>query len=297
MRRILILLFSLSPVLASAQSAGGEVRRHDKRKEPVKEVSARKQKSLQTTMSESQRQAIIQNLINNMVYVEGGTFMMGATSEQGDKTESNEKPTHKVTLSSFSIGKYEVTQEEWQAVMGVNPPECKGRKRPVQNICWDDCREFINKLNVMTGRRFRLPTEAEWEYAARGGNKSHGYKYSGSDNLDIVAWYGINSGKTPHDVGKKKPNELGLYDMSGNVEEWCQDRYNEYRSDSQTNPLVDYSGSRPVDRVRRGGNYCCGWDSWTGRPIYNNEQECRISFRSYALNYTILRYTGLRLAW
>ena len=230
---------------------------------------------------ENQLSPIIQNLINNMVHVEGGTFTMGATSEQGSDAFDGEKPTHRVTLSSFSIGKYEVTQEEWEAVMSNNPSRYKGAKRPVENVSWNDCQEFIRKLNAMTGKRFRLPTEAEWEYAARGGNRSIGYKYSGSDNLDRVAWNDSNSGSTTHDVGQKSPNEIGLYDMSGNVCEWCSDRYGDYDSGAQSNPAGPSSGS---DRVSRGGNW----------GIY--ARFCRVSIRYNDSPGSTSYYLGLRLA-
>ena len=224
---------------------------------------------------------IIQNLIDNMVSVEGGTFTMGATSEQGSDAYDNEIPAHKVTLSSFSIGKYEVTQEEWEAVMGKNPSEFKGAKRPVENVSWDDCQEFIRKLNQLTGKQFRLPTEAEWEYAARGGNRSRGYKYSGSDNIGSVAWYGDNSGRTTHPVGQKQANELGLYDMSGNVWEWCQDWYGNYSSSAQTNPTGPTSGSY---RVGRG-------DDWGG-----DAGSCRVSGRLFFAPGGLGDLLGLRLA-
>jgi len=172
-----------------------------------------------------------------MVYVEGGTFTMGGTSEQGSDAFDDEKPTHRVTLSAFHIGKYEVTQGLWREVMGSNPSLNKaGDDYPVERVSWEDCQEFVRKLNARTGLKFRLPTEAEWEYAARGGRKSRGYKYSGSNSLGDVAWYEANSGGGTHPVGRKSPNELGLYDMSGNVWEWCQDWYGDYGSSSQTDP-------------------------------------------------------------
>ena len=199
-----------------------------------------------------------------MLPVEGGTFTMGATSEQGSDAESDESPTHSVTLSSFMIGKYEVTQALWKAVMGSNPSYFSGDDLPVEEVSWEACQTFIKKLNGLTGKNFRLPTEAEWEYAARGGNRSQGYKYSGSDNIDDVAWYTSNSSSKTHAVGTKQPNELGLYDMSGNVWEWCSDWYGDYSSSSQTNPTGATSGS---NRVIRGGGWsyyaCC----------------CRVSFR------------------
>ena len=230
---------------------------------------------------ESHLPPVIQNLINKMVYVEGGKFTMGATREQGNEARDYEKPTHQVFLSSFSIGKYEVTQEEWYAVMGSNPSYFKGAKRPVEMVSWDDCQKFIDKLNTITGKKFRLPTEAEWEFAARGGNKSKGYKYSGSNEIDKVAWYGNNSGGTTHDVGQKSPNELGLYDMSGNAWEWCQDWYDNYGSNSQTDPSGPSSGKY---RMNRGG-------SW-----YDKSSSYRVSFRNTVRPDHSYHTLGLRLA-
>ena len=230
--------------------------------------------------SEKKRQ-ILNRLVANMVYVEGGTFTMGATKEQKRKARDDEKPAHQVTLSSFYIGKYEVTQAEWEAVMGSNPSCLKGANLPVESVSWYDCQEFIRKLNELTGKQFRLPTEAEWEYAARGGNKSGGYKYAGGNDVDNVAWYLDNSDFETHPVGTKRGNELGLYDMSGNVKEWCQEWYGSYSSDSQTNPTGPATGSL---RVLRGG-------SWLDDARY-----CRLSYRSdFGPD---LRYVcnGLRLA-
>ena len=201
-----------------------------------------------------------------MVYVKGGTFTMGGTDEQGSDADSDEKPTHSVTLSDFYIGKYKVTQAQWKAVMGSNPSMFTGVNRPVEYVSWDDIQEFIKKLNAQTGKKFRLPTEAEWEYAARGGNQSKGYKYSGSNRISEVAWYDDNSVSKTHPVGRKTPNELGVYDMSGNVYEWCQDWYGSYSSSSQTNPTGPSSGSR---RVLRGGSWC------------SSARFCRVSYRSF----------------
>ena len=184
-----------------------------------------------------------------MIAVEGGTFQMGATSEQGYVADSDEKPVHSVTLSDYYIGETEVTQELWIAVMGNNPSYYKGNNKPVEQVSWNDCQKFIKKLNRLTGKNFRLPTEAEWEYAARGGKKSKGYKYSGSNTINDVAWYRDNSSST-HNVKTKQANELGIYDMSGNVWEWCQDWFGSYSSSSQTNPTGPSSGS---ERVLRGG--------------------------------------------
>ncbi|MBO6027551.1 MAG: formylglycine-generating enzyme family protein, partial [Bacteroidales bacterium] len=189
----------------------------------------------------------------------GGTFMMGATPEQEDEATDDERPVHEVTLSSFFIGQTEVTVGLWKAVMGYCPipsylPEHNHDPRmPAQLVSWYDYQEFIAKLNEMTGRTFRMPTEAEWEFAARGGNHSHGYKYAGSDNLDDVAWYEENwlEGTNPF-VRMKAPNELGLYDMSGLMWEWCQDWYGPYGSETLVNPVGPESGT---NRVIRGGSY------------------------------------------
>lgn len=217
----------------------------------------------------------------DMVYVEGGTFTMGATSEQGSDAYSDESPIHSVTVSDFYIGKYEVTQAQWRAVMGSNPSYFTGDNLPVEQVSWNDIQKFITKLNTMTGKTFRLPTEAEWEYAARGGDKSKGYKYSGSNTLDNVAWYTNNSSRKTHPVGQKQPNELGLYDMSGNVWEWCQDLYGNYSSSSQTNPTGPSSGSK---RVLRGGS--CDI----------NAMYCRVSYRLNAYPGTRSYTGGFRLA-
>ena len=218
-----------------------------------------------------------------MVYVKGGTFTMGATSEQGDDAWDNEKPAHRVTLNDYHIGQTEVTQALWQAVMGSNPSGFKGDSRPVESASWVDCLEFISRLNGITGNQFRLPTEAEWEFAARGGTKSKGYKYSGNNNLSVVAWYDGNSDGTTHPVATKSPNELGIFDMSGNVWEWCQDWYGEdyYRSSPSSNPKGPSSGSF---RVNRGG----GWGSSSGL--------CRVSFRDSDAPVGRYGSLGLRLA-
>ena len=224
-----------------------------------------------------------------MMPVEGGSFMMGATLEQGNDASDREKPVHEVTLSSYYIGQTEVTQALWQAVMGSNPSYFKSYNFPVESVSWEDCQQFITTLNELTGRRFRLPTEAEWEFAARGGNNSMGYKYAGSDDLSSVGWYSYNDSwlfKGPgaygtHAVCTRMPNELMLYDMSGNVHEWCNDWYGGYSNMAQTDPSGPASGT---DRVYRGG-------SW-----YFDEWFCRVSFR----NSTTPTYTsygiGLRLA-
>ncbi|MBR5147371.1 MAG: SUMF1/EgtB/PvdO family nonheme iron enzyme [Bacteroidales bacterium] len=219
-----------------------------------------------------------------MIAVEGGTFKMGATSEQGRDADNDEKPAHKVTLSDYYIGETEVTQELWEAVMGNNPSYYSGySQRPVEKVSWNDCQEFITKLNNLTGKNFRLPTEAEWEYAARGGNKSQGYKYSGSNNIGNVAWYYSNSSSGTQGVKTKHANELGIYDMIGNVWEWCQDWHDRkyYQNSSQTNPTGPMFGSF---RVLRGG-------SW-----YDSARYCRLSDRRGSFPDDRYYYLGLRLA-
>jgi formylglycine-generating enzyme required for sulfatase activity len=162
-----------------------------------------------------------------LVFVKGGNFTMGCTGEAAD-CEDNEKPAHKVTVRDFHIGKYEVTQAQWVAVMGNNPSGFRGDSLPAENVSWREIQEFIAKLNAKTGADYRLPTELEWEYAARGGILSKGYEYSGGNNVDNVAWFGNNAGLQTHAVGSRQANELGIYDMSGNVYEWCSDWYGSY---------------------------------------------------------------------
>ncbi len=216
-----------------------------------------------------------------MIAVEGGTFTMGVTPEQGSDAFDSEKPTHQVTLSNYYIGETEVTQGLWQAVMGNNPSYFKGDNLPVEEVSWNDCQDFVKKLNSLTGKSFRLPTEAEWEFAARGGKMSRGYKYSGSNNIEDVAWYDKNSGYGTHPVKTKQANELGIYDMSGNVWEWCQDGYGSYSSEAQTNPKGPNSGSY---RVNRGS-------SWLNFARY-----CRSSYRDCDNPDYRLTFLGFRLA-
>ena len=240
-----------------------------------------------SSVTASQR-TVLEKLIANMVKVEGGTFMMG-----DDNGEDDEKPAHKVTLSDYYICKYEVTQAEWKAVMGENPTYDGGKwtskyglgsNYPAYYISGDDCDAFIRKLNELTGLKFRLPTEAQWEYAARGGKSSGGYRYSGGNDIGAVAWYDGNSGNKTHPVGGKQANELGLYDMSGNVLEWCSDWYGEsyYRSNHQTDPTGPSGGSCCV---LRGGS----WDFYATGCRVANRYNSSVSYRYY-------NYFGMRLA-
>jgi formylglycine-generating enzyme required for sulfatase activity len=234
-----------------------------------------------TPVGQSEMTFTVNGIPFKMIHVEGGTFMMGATSEQGSDAADDEKPAHQVTLSSYYMGETEVTQEMWQAVMGSNPPYFSGSQKPLDQVSWDECQTFITKLNSLTGQRFRLPTEAEWEFAARGGNQNRGYKFAGGNTIDNVAWYRDNSNSQTHNVGTKRANELGLYDMSGNVEEWCQDWYGSYSSSSQTNPTGPSSG---YSRVIRGGS----------RFLF--ARGCRVSIRSYYPPDSWFKGLGLRLA-
>ena len=231
-----------------------------------------------------------------MVTIKGGKFTMGATDEQGCDVDDKETPSHQVTISSFSIGQTEVTQELWLAVMGTNPSffssahgYAENLQRPVESVSWFDCRIFTSRLNLITGRRFRLPTEAEWEYAARGGRQNQDYIYAGGNNINEVAWYrdvipshlNGEAGYGTQLVATKAPNELGLYDMSGNVWEWCFDRYGSYSKKSQKNPIGPNSGS---SRVNRGGSWC------------DDPKSCRVSGRYDCVPSYISNDVGFRLA-
>ncbi|MBP5561249.1 MAG: SUMF1/EgtB/PvdO family nonheme iron enzyme [Muribaculaceae bacterium] len=219
------------------------------------------------------KETITVNGVNfDIIKVEGGTFTMGGSNN------SDESPTHQVTLTSFFIGQTEVTQELWEAVMGSNPSQHTGSNLPVENVSWNDCQEFITKLNKMTGKHFRLPTEAEWEYAARGGNKSQGYNYSGSNTLDDVAWYYINSNFESHLVGAKQANELGVYDMNGNVWEWCIDWYGGYSAEAQSDPTGPNSGS---ERIQRGGSF--EHDTWAFPLSFRNAMSPDYKHKSVGL--------------
>ena len=228
----------------------------------------------------SLQKQILGNLVQNMVFVHGGTFIMGADPND-TMAWTREKPVHSVTLSSYRVCKYQVTQREWQVVMGSNPSFFNDDNLPVENVSWDDCQNFVAKLKAMTGLSFRLPTEAEWEFASRGGDLSNGYRYSGDNDVDKVAWYRDNSSATTHPVGMKHPNELGLYDMSGNVYEWCSDIYGVYSDASQVDPTGATSGTHYV--LRGGG--------WSGKA-----ENCRVSYRDDAVSSRKKAHQGLRLA-
>lgn len=245
----------------------------ERKKQQAAEEAARKERERLEKESEERKETVftftVKGVSFKMVKVSGGTFTMGATPEQGKDANDDERPVHKVTLSDYYIGQTEVTQALWTAVTGSNPSKFEGDNLPVEQVSWDDCQTFIEKLNSLYsnelgGKRFALPTEAQWEFAARGGNKSKGYMYAGSNEIDDVAWYSGNSGYVTSPVAQKKPNELGLYDMTGNVEEWCQDWYGDYSSDAQTNPQGPASGT---DRVFRGGSWC------------KRARGCRVSIR------------------
>ena len=232
-----------------------------------------------TAYSQDNKSDNLNDLLPEMVFVEGGTFGMGCSDEQENDCEDNEKPAHQVTVNSFYIGKFEVTQIQWETIMGTTvhqqrdkfntnwPVRGVGDDYPMYYVSWYEIMDFISRLNAATGKQYRLPTEAEWEFAARGGNNNNGYKYSGSNTINDVAFYDMNSGKATHKVGSKSPNELGIYDMSGNVWEWCSNWYGKsYYSNS---PEIDPQGpSIGMHRIIRGG----GWD--------NNSSSCRSVFRS-----------------
>jgi formylglycine-generating enzyme required for sulfatase activity len=251
--------------------------------ETICDVPQKKEEPLKPKPPQSgaaKTQVAITALNLQMVAVQGGTFTMGGTSEQGSDAHSDEKPTHQVTLSNYYIGKYPVTQRQWIAIMGSNPSYFKGDNLPVEGVSYGDIQEFIRKLNAITGKRYRLPTESEWEYAARGGSHSRHYKYSGSNNVNDVAWYRDNSNKTLP-VRRKQANELGIFDMSGNVWEWCSDWFEPYTSTPKTNPTGPSTGSY---RVNRGG-------SWYSLATY-----VRVSSRITNMPDNRDDYIGFRLA-
>jgi len=238
-----------------------------------------------TCKSASTLPAPLQKLEADMITVVGGSFAMGCKSGRDTDCDDNEKPPHKVRVGNFAIGRYEVTQAQWRAVMSSNPStfgnceEC-----PVEQVFWNDIQDFLQKLNTLTGKRYRLPTEAEWEYAARGGNQSRGYLYSGSNTIDEVAWYDSNSGRKTHPVGGKKANKLGLYDMSGNVHEWCED---DWHSNYNGAPV---GGSAWVDSPRGSYRVVRGGSCFRTAPL------CSVAFRGYSTPAPLFGNIGFRLA-
>ncbi len=228
-----------------------------------------------------------------MIFVKGGNFYQGCDDKKYSGDEfANERPIHRVSVSSFSIGKYEVTLGQWRYITGVNPPAYNGSDYdnkdcddcPVVKVSYDDIQEFIAKLNEKyPGKHYRLPTETEWEYAARGGKYSGNFKYAGSNKINEVAWWGKEGG-IPHKVGGKKPNELGIYDMTGNVSEWCSDWYDPKYYDKTINALDPKGPDKGDKKVLRGG--CC----------QDDDIVCRNTYRSRIPTSTNKWYLGFRLA-
>jgi len=217
------------------------------------------------------------NLDNiQMIFVKGGSFYMGCDDPQyHDVKYANERPLHRVHISSYYIAKYEVTNGMWRAVMGIYPPAYNGVDYankacddcPVVKVSWDDAQEFIRRLNEKTGKKYRLPTETEWEYAARGGNYASNSKYPGSNNINEVAWWGKHNGAT-HPVGTKKPNELSIYDLAGNVSEWCQDWYGEDYYSGTIDANDPKGPATGTQRVVRGGSFFT--DDEVSRSVYRS---------------------------
>ena len=236
--------------------------------------------SKEGTANEEKVSFTVKGVTFNMILVKGGTFDMGATAEQGTDAKADEKPVHSVTLSDYYIAETEVTQALYEAVIGSNPADSVGAELPVVLIEWGDADLFASKLSEITGRKFRLPTEAEWEYAARGGNKSKGFKYAGSNNISDVAWFNNIEGGS-HAVKGKAPNELGIYDMSGNVDEYCADDYAPYSKDSQTDPKCELKDGGDV--TVRGGSFV------------SEASDCRVSRRGSSRGY-VFGSLGFRIA-
>ncbi len=268
------------PALELLSMAREKVEKAERRQ--TEEATRQAETQERTTRLKELLPSLLENLKQQMVTVQGGTFTMGCTEEQGS-CDDDEKPVRQVQVNSFRIGKYQVTQDLWAAVMGKNPSKFRnGPRCPVENVGWDDTKTFLKKLNALTGERYRLPTDAEWEYAARGGQKSQGSLYVGSDDLDSVAWYDKNSGNRVHQVGQKQPNGFGLYDMSGNVWEWVEDCWNK----KYPGPQADGSAWKSRNCARhmlRGG-------AWTSYPRY-----LRASNRYWNLSAFLRDDVGFRL--
>lgn len=269
----------LQQELNDSREVQGTVKKDDKHDLQIISVSKSSKVKLDNTSKNLNITETVNGVNFDMIFVKGGTFLMG--SPPIEKERSSDEQQHSVKLHDFYIGKTVVTQALWETIMGSNPSYFKGENRPVENVSWNDCQKFITILNHLTGKGYRLPTEAEWEYAARGGSHSKSYKYSGSNSLDKVAWYDNNCDSKTHSVSTKNANELGIYDMSGNVWEWCQDRYGSYDMFQHANPIGPKFGSRCVCR---GG----GWR--------NGLQGCRVAFRYYNFRGFSDFNLGLRLA-
>ncbi len=219
-----------------------------------------------------------------MVFVEGGSFTMGCTEEQAEECVAPEKPAHPVFVRSYAICKYPVTQRQWREVMGKNPCLIPNDDAPVTDVSWKDVQKFIAKLNNFLGTSYRLPTEAEWEYAARGGVMTESMKYSGGNDLYTLGWYKDNAEGEAHPCGTRKANELGLYDMSGNVWEWCSDWYGSYPTDTEVEQINPEGAATGTEKVCRGGYF-------EGPASF-----CRVSCRSKAKPDYSSSIIGFRLA-
>ena len=234
-------------------------------------------------VSEEQQEAI-REVAASLVRVEGGTFQMGSDSELAN---DDEQPVHAVTLSSYRIAKFTITQKQWRAIMGQNVAWNEnygvGDNYPATNLNANDVKQFLDKVNRLGELNLRLPTEAEWEYAARGGKSSHGTLYSGSDDADAVVWHQGNAGNRLHPVGSLQPNELGLYDMSGNVWEWCSDWYGDYPAEAQTNPQGAYYYYSSQRKVVRGGSF--SYEATFSRVTQRNSVQSGTS--SFALGFRV----------
>lgn len=288
MKRLsIITIFILIAIMGSAQTSGGQIRRKTHSNKPS--ISRPSNKANRThsnstsgfgtynTKTVQDRIISVGGIKFLMIGVKGGTYNMGINNY-----ESYERPVHKVAISSFFIGETEVTQELWEFIMGSNPSMNKSPKLPVEKVSWDDCQKFISALNSRTGLSFRLPTEAEWEYAAKGGQLSRNYElWPGSENGGYHVWSHLNSGGYTKAVKTVEPNELGLYDMCGNVWEWCQDWYGNYSSEKQTNPHGPNDG---LGRVIRGGS------------VNEDFRVCRMTNRKYYEQNKLWAYIGFRLA-
>ena len=268
------------PTLELLSVAGREIEKAEQqRDEEARRQAAAQQRA--ATLKEL-LPSLLEGLKQQMVAVPGGTFTMGCTEEQSSCDE-DEKPVRQVQVKSFTISKYEVTQDLWEAVMGKNPSKFRNCPRcPVENVGWDEANVFLKKLNALTGGHYRLPTDVEWEYAARGGQQSQAFLYVGSDDLDSVAWYDKNSGNRVHRVGQKQPNGLGLYDMSGNVWEWMADCWNKKFPGPPTDGSAWKSGNCARHMLRGGG--------WTSYPRY-----LRSSNRYWNLSAFLRDDVGFRL--